>query len=120
LVLIAKVEIEKKSMVVERWNDDRLDQLADRVQEIAYIAESNARTIQSLANVAAEAREERQELLRLIAQQQASIERHQETIERHQETIERQQANIEGLRTETIRMLDLLLNQRNQQDNSEE
>jgi thiamine kinase-like enzyme len=127
LVLIAKVEIEKKSMVVERWNDARLDQLADQVQEIAQISrnhasliESNARTIQSLANVAAEAREERQELLRLIAQQQASIERHQETIERHQETIERQQANIEGLRTETIRMLDLLLNQRNQQDNSEE
>lgn len=107
-------------MAVERWNDDRLDQLANQVQEIAQIArnhasliESNARTIQSLANVAAEAREERQEILRLIARQQ-------ESIERHQETIERQQANIEGLRTETIRMLDLLLNQRNQQDNSEE
>jgi methyl-accepting chemotaxis protein len=90
-------------MTVERWDDDRLDRLASMV-------ESNARVIQALANVAAEAREERQQILQLIAQQQ---ERMVEIDER----IDRQQANIEGLRTETIRMLDILLNQRDRPDN---
>ena len=107
-------------MSTERWDDDRLDRLANTVERIgdrmnafdirmdalgaklevtANIAESNARVIQALANVAAEAREERQQLF---------------------ERMDRQQANIEGLRTETIRMLDILLNQRDRQDNSGE
>lgn len=34
-----------------------------------------------------------------------------------QETIVQQQAEIAGLRTETNRLLDMLLNQRNQDDN---
>ena len=83
-------------MSTQRWDDDRLDRLADRIESIASIAESNARVIQALANVAAEAREERQQLFQRMDQQQA---------------------NIEGLRTETVRMLDILLNQRNQGDN---
>jgi archaellum component FlaC len=70
-----------------------------RIENVAKIAESNARVIQALADTAAEAREERQQLF---------------------ERMDRQQANIEGLRTETIRMLDILLNQRNQQGNSGE
>ncbi len=125
-------------MATERWDDDKLDKLADqtketgeRIKEIAAIAEnnsrliesnarafaeqikeidrinenssrlieSNARVIQALANAAAEAREEREQIFRTIAQQQT---------------------NIDGLRRETIRMLDLLLNQQNQQNNSEE
>ncbi len=90
-------------MSTERWDDDKLDRLASMV-------ESNARVIQALANVAAEAREERLQILQLIAQQQ---ERMVEIDER----IARQQTNIEGLRTETVRMLDILLNQRNQGDN---
>jgi methyl-accepting chemotaxis protein len=90
-------------MSTERWDDERLDRLASMV-------ESNARVIQALANVAAEAREERQQILQVIAQQQ---ERMVEIDER----IDRQQANIEGLRTETIRMLDILLNQRDRGDN---
>jgi hypothetical protein len=56
-------------MSVERWDDDRLDRLADRIDALgakleitANIADSNARVIQALANVAAEAREERQQL----------------------------------------------------------
>lgn len=98
-------------MATQHWDDDRLNSLANQVQGIAEIArnyatliESNDRVIQALANTAAEAREERQQILQGIAQQQA--------------TIERQQTHIEGLRTETLRRLDLLLNQRNQQDNS--
>jgi hypothetical protein len=50
------------------------------------------------------------QILQLIAQQQ---ERMVEIDER----IDRRQANIEGLRTETIRMLDILLNQRDRPDN---
>ncbi len=76
-------------MSTERWDDDRLDKLANMV-------ESNARVIQALANVAAEAREEREQLFMRLDQQQEQII---------------------GLRTETIRLLDLLLNQRNQGDN---
>jgi Cu/Ag efflux pump CusA len=75
-------------MSTERWDDDKLDRLASMV-------ESNARVIQALANVAAEAREERQQLF---------------------QRMDRQQAEIVGLRTETVRMLDILLNQRNQGD----
>jgi len=76
-------------MSTERWDDDKLDRLASMV-------ESNARVIQALANVAAEAREEREQLF---------------------QRMDRQQAEIVGLRTETVRMLDILLNQRNQGDN---
>jgi len=104
-------------MSTQRWNDDMLDRLADkvdgladRIEGIASIAqsnshaiennnrliESNARVIQALANVAAEAREEREQLF---------------------QRMDRQQAEIVGLRTETVRMLDILLNQRNQGDN---
>ncbi|MDB9514970.1 hypothetical protein PN499_27595 [Kamptonema animale CS-326] len=125
-------------MTTQRWDDERLDRLADRIENTAKIAEnntrniealgqriestaealgqrientaklaeSNARVIQALAETAAEAREERMQILQIIAQQQTSIDR--------------QQTNIDGLRTETIRMLDILLNQRNQQDNSGE
>jgi Cu/Ag efflux pump CusA len=75
-------------MSTERWDDDKLDRLASMV-------ESNARVIQALANVAAEAREEREQLF---------------------QRMDRQQAEIVGLRTETVRMLDILLNQRNQGD----
>jgi hypothetical protein len=90
-------------MSTQRWDDemldrlaDKVDGLADRVGGIASIAESNARVIQALANVAAEAREERQQLF---------------------QRMERQQEEIVGLRIETRRMLDILLNQRNQDDN---
>lgn len=125
-------------MTTQRWDDERLDRLADRIENTAKIAEnntrniealgqriestaealgqrientaklaeSNARVIQALAETAAEAREERMQILQIIAQQQTSIDR--------------QQTNIDGLRTETIRMLDILLNQRDRQDNSGE
>ena len=104
-------------MSVERWDDDRLDRLANTVEGIgdrmnafdirmdalgaklevtASIAESNARVVQALANVAAEAREERQQLFERMAEQQDEIR---------------------GLQTENRRMLDILLNQRNQDDN---
>jgi len=76
-------------MSTERWDDEKLDRLASMV-------ESNARVIQALANVAAEAREERQQLF---------------------QRMDRQQEEIVGLRIETRRMLDILLNQRNQDDN---
>ncbi|CBN57552.1 MULTISPECIES: hypothetical protein [Kamptonema] len=76
-------------MSTDRWDDDRLDRLANMV-------ESNARVIQALANVAAEAREEREQLF---------------------QRMDRQQEEIVGLRIETRRMLDILLNQRDLEDN---
>ncbi|OCQ99661.1 hypothetical protein BCD67_14690 [Oscillatoriales cyanobacterium USR001] len=120
-------------MTTERWDDDRLDRLANsvegltnrvdnianslesltkRVDSIAIatennnrLIESNARVIQALANVAAEAREEREQLFQRMDQQNAIIVQHQE--------------EIVGLRIETRRTLDILLNQRNQGDNQE-
>ncbi|OCR00189.1 hypothetical protein BCD67_21170 [Oscillatoriales cyanobacterium USR001] len=90
-------------MTTERWDDDRLDRLADRIEGLTSIAErhdrlieSNARVIQALANAAAEAREERQQLF---------------------QRMDRQQEEIVGLRIETRRMLDILINQRDRGDN---
>ena len=104
-------------MSTQHWDDDRLDRLADRIEGLTSIAErhdrliesnsraiennnrlieSNARVIQALANVAVEAREEREQLF---------------------QRMDRQQEEIVGLRIETRRMLDILLNQRNQGDN---
>jgi hypothetical protein len=88
----------EKSMTTERWDDDRLDRLANMV-------ESNARVIQALANVAAEAREEREQLFQKMEQQNAILVQQQE--------------EIVGLRIETRRTLDILLNQRNQGNNQE-
>jgi len=90
-------------MSTERWDDERLDRLANTVESNTRaiennnrLIESNARVIQALANVAAEAREEREQLF---------------------QRMERQQEEIVGLRIETRRMLDILINQRNQGDN---
>lgn len=83
-------------MTTERWDDDKLDRLANMV-------ESNAPVIQALANVAAEAREEREQLFQRMDRQQANIAQQQE--------------EIRGLQTENRQMLDILINQRNQGDN---
>jgi septal ring factor EnvC (AmiA/AmiB activator) len=97
-------------MSTERWDDERLDRLAAIVENNArntanhaQLIESNARAILALVNATAEAREERDRIFERIDQMQANIER--------------QQTEIVGLRTETNRLLDLLLNQRNQEDN---
>ncbi|MDB9515758.1 hypothetical protein PN466_02145 [Roseofilum reptotaenium CS-1145] len=126
-------------MSAERWNDERLDRLADRIEDLLEMSqrhdrliesnartaesnaqaaqrhdrilesnaqaaqrqerliESNARVIQTLANTSAGAREDWQ-------QQQAIILQHQE--------------EIRGLQTENRRILDILLNQQNQGEDS--
>ena len=116
-IVVKSSNFGEKIMSTQRWTDEMLDRLADRVEGLTSTAErhdrlieSNARVIQALANTAAEAREEMQQILQVIAIQQ---ERMVEIDER----IARQQANIEGLRTETVRMLDILLNQRDRPDN---
>ncbi|OCR00486.1 hypothetical protein BCD67_25865 [Oscillatoriales cyanobacterium USR001] len=76
--------------------DIRMDALGAKLEVTANIADSNARVIQALANVAAEAREERQQLFQMMAEKQDEIR---------------------GLQTENRRMLDILINQRNQGDN---
>ena len=139
-------------MSIDRWNDDRLDALGTRLEIAANIAESNVRLIQALANVAVEAREERQQLantvehiadrmnafdIRMdalgaklevtasIAESNARVVQAlanvaAEAREERQQLFERmaeQQDEIRGLQTENRRMLDILLNQRNQDDN---
>jgi hypothetical protein len=97
-------------MSTERWNDERLDRLADRIEGLLSQAEnhdrlieSNARVIQALANVSVEAREERQQLFQRMDQQQAIMLQQQE--------------EIRGLQTENRRILDILINQQNQGNN---
>jgi len=97
-------------MSTERWDDERLDRLANTVESNTRaiennnrLIESNARVIQALANVAAEAREEREQL----------FQRMDQLFQR----MDLQQEEIVGLRIETRRMLDILINQRNQGDN---
>ncbi len=111
-------------MTTERWNDEKLDRLADlvgsigfevkdltgqvkdltgqvkgltkKLDETANIANGNARVIQALADSMAEAAAERREILRVIAQQQSEVR---------------------GLQTENQRMWEMLTNRRNQDDN---
>jgi len=99
-------------MTTQRWNDEMLDSLAERMAELTEVslralnlAEGNARVIQALANTAAEAQEERQQILRLVAQQQ--------------QTIEQQQTEIVGLRTETRRMMEMWLEDRRRNEGEE-
>ena len=80
-------------MATQRWNDEMLDRLADQVANLTEataraekLAEGNARVIQALANTAAEAQEERKQILQIIAQQQTEIV---------------------GLRTETRRLMEM-------------
>ena len=87
-------------MATQRWNDEMLDRLAEQVANLAVkvddlteatiraqnLAEGNARVIQALANTAAEAQEERKQILQIIAQQQTEIV---------------------GLRTETRRLMEM-------------
>ena len=98
--------------IADRMNafDIRMDALGAKLEVTANIAESNARVVQALANVAAEAREERQQLFERMDRQQANM------AEEHK-IIMQQQDEIRGLQTENRRMLDILLNQRNQDDN---
>ena len=118
-------------MNTERWDDDRLDRLANsvegltnrvdnianslesltnRVDSIAIstennnrLIESNARVIQALANVAVEAREEREQLF--------------QRMDREHTIIVQQQEEIRGLQTENRRILDILINQHDRGDN---
>lgn len=78
-------------MSVERWTDERLDQLAQLV-------ESNSRTIQALANLAAEDRQERADIL--------------QSIQVMQQQVQELQQEVRGLQTENRRILDILLNDR--------
>ncbi len=103
-----------------RWTDERLDQLASILETTAFLAqknaeasqrhdqaidrieklvESNARVIQALANASAEAKEERDALFRRM---------------------DEQQAEIRGMQLENRRIIDILLNQSSQEDNSPE
>ena len=88
------------TMTTPRWNDEMLDRLAEQVANLTVkvddlteatiraqnLAEGNARVIQALANTAAEAQEERKQILQIIAQQQTEIV---------------------GLRTETRRLMEM-------------
>lgn len=94
-------------MSTERWTDERLDRLGDRIEALITQAEkhdrlieSNARVIQALANVSVEAKEEREQLFQRMDRQQAIMLQQQE--------------EIRGLQTENRRILDRLLNQQNQ------
>ena len=94
-------------MTTQRWNDEMLDRLAEQVANLTEattraekLAEGNARVIQALANAAAEAQEERKQILQFMAQQQTEIV---------------------GLRTETRRLMEIWFEDRGRnegEDNS--
>jgi chromosome segregation ATPase len=133
-------------MSTERWDDERLDRLADLIESNARAAErherileSNSRMIEALTQASAEAREERQQLFekaknydhliesnaRVIqalanAAAEAGEERRQlfQRMDQRQEEIRRLQEETRGLQTENRRILDILLNQQNQQDDA--
>ncbi|HBQ99278.1 MULTISPECIES: hypothetical protein [unclassified Roseofilum] len=116
-------------MSTERWNDERLDRLANRIESVI---ESNARIIQALANASAEAREERQQLFESAQRHDRLIESNARVIQalanasaearedwqQQQAIILQHQEEIRGLQTENRRILDILLNQQNQGEDS--
>lgn len=82
---------------------DRLDRiesilvdLAEITQKTEAIANSNARSIEAMAQQMAMDREERNAVLEVIAKQQKQLDRHQRI--------------LKGLQTENRRILDLLIN----------
>jgi len=82
---------------------DRLDRieailvdLAEKTQKTEAIANSNARSIEAMAQQMAMDREERNAVLEIIARQQKQLDRHQRI--------------LKGLQTENRRILDLLIN----------
>ena len=100
----------------EPWTDERLDRLASLIESNARVIqnlsqsienhsqsieenhkliESNARVIQALAQASAEAREEREQLFRRMDQRDEEIR---------------------GMQLENRRILDILLNQRREND----
>ena len=104
-------------MTTERWNDEKLDYLADivkglteKLEETTNIANSNARVIQALADAMAEAAEERRAA---AAERRAAAAERQEMLQ----LIVQQQSEIRGMQTENHRMWEMLLDQRNQGDN---
>ena len=89
-------------MTTEPWTEERFNQLANLV-------DSNARVIQALTQVSAEAREERDQIFRTIAEQNNEIR--DIKIE-----IRQMQVEIRGIQVENRRILDILLNQRRDDD----
>lgn len=90
--IFESVEIESKLADHDRW----FAEMRTTIQQTTDLANSNARVIQSLCDLAAEDREERQAI---INQNNAML------------------ADIRGLQVENRRILDILLNQ--QQGNQE-
>jgi len=110
-------------MIVERWNDDRLDQLAASVAELSESSIRNdrqisslGRTLEAIANQMAVDREERNLVLQIISRQQDQTERQQNQLGHQQNQLDQQQSEIRGLRLETKRILDYLLNQQDPND----
>lgn len=77
-------------MPVERWTDERLDRLASLVESNARTAEANSNAVAEISREQAELARERNHMLGIIAQQQS---------------------DIRGMQTENRRILDILLNQ---------
>ncbi|MBP0027848.1 hypothetical protein [Roseofilum sp. Guam] len=119
-------------MSTERWDDERLDRLADLI-------ESNSRMMAALTQVSAEGREERQQLFEMAKNHNHLIESNARVIqalanavveageERQQlsqrmdqllERMDRRQEEIRGLQTENRRILDILLNQQEREDDA--
>lgn len=96
-------------MTTEPWTEERFNQLANLV-------DSNARVIQALAQVSAEAREERDQIFQTIAEQNNEIRDIKIEIREMQVEIRQMQIEIRGMQVENRRILDILLNQRRDDD----
>ncbi|WP_019500724.1 hypothetical protein [Pseudanabaena sp. PCC 6802] len=96
-------------MTVERWTDERLDRLATTVAENSEQIARNGEQIRELRELFSEMRSSQA----MLQQEQSEASRqfmHMIGI------ISQQQSEIAGLRTETNRMLDILINQRQGED----
>jgi uncharacterized protein (DUF3084 family) len=97
-------------MTVERWTDEMLDRLAT---SIAETREQIARRCEQIARNGEQINELRANQAMLQQEQSDASRQFMHTIG----VIAQQQSEIAGLRTETNRMLDILINQHRGEDN---
>jgi len=113
-------------MTTVRWNDDMLDQLSQTVQDLSQTVKETSQSVQQLTETTLKNEKQITSLGRTfeaIATQMAADREERnlvlQVISRQQDQHDRHQSEIRGLRLETRRMLNYLLNEKDA-DNEEE
>jgi NCAIR mutase (PurE)-related protein len=95
-------ELLARTMILTERNSEAISRLEQSLEGSTKAIDSNARAIEAIAQQMSMDREERNAVLEAIARQQKQLERHQRI--------------LKGLQTENRRILDLLINNQDDED----